>query len=246
MVTGGNGLLGRALCQHLVEAGYHVISVDLSRGYSPLDDVTEIVFDLTDFQNMKGWIDRVNDSCGGLYALINNAALNPKVEGQGLSNAGLEPDVEDFEKVMKTNLTAPLYLGWYFAHLSTKYPRRKLINVISTYGLVPPKQALYELSGIDKEKPLSYSVSKSALAMATKWMACNPRFQGINSNGVAPGGISTDETPTLFLENYGAHTPMGRMAKVDDILGAFEFLLGSSSDYVQGQILSVDGGWTVW
>jgi NAD(P)-dependent dehydrogenase (short-subunit alcohol dehydrogenase family) len=124
----------------------------------------------------------------------------------------------------------------------------KIINMSSIYGVVPPNQNIYKplsTEEIEYVKPLSYSASKAALGMVTKYLAVYLGAKGFNVNGIAPGGIENSQ-PEEFIELYSKNTPMGRMAKVDDFFGVVALLCGPGSDYMNGQLIAVDGGWTVW
>ena len=92
---------------------------------------------------------------------------------------------------------------------------------------------------------MGYSVSKAALAMVTKYLATYLGANNFNVNGLAPGGIENKQ-PKEFIKAYASHTPMRRMAKVEDMSETLLLLCGKGSDYINGQILSVDGGWTTW
>ncbi|ETR73571.1 MAG: hypothetical protein OMM_06855 [Candidatus Magnetoglobus multicellularis str. Araruama] len=81
--------------------------------------------------------------------------------------------------------------------------------------------------------------------MATKYLSVYLGKKGFNVNGVAPGGIENNH-PKEFVDMYSKYTPMGRMARVEEILDVILLLLGKGSDYINGQIIAVDGGWTVW
>ena len=106
-------------------------------------------------------------------------------------------------------------------------------------------KSLSKARGKEYLKPLSYSASKAALGMVTKYLAVYLGKNGFNVNGIVPGGIENDQ-PKEFIKAYSQLTPMGRMAKVDDFLEVVNLLCDSGSDYMNGQLIAVDGGWTVW
>jgi len=114
---------------------------------------------------------------------------------------------------------------------------------------VPPNQDLYKplskIEGKEIVKPIGYSVTKAGLVMATKYLAVYLGDKGFNVNGVAPGGIENGQNQ-VFIDEYSKMTPMRRMGKVDEMMGTFELLCSAKSDYINGQIIAVDGGWTVW
>ena len=253
LLTGGLGLLGKAIAKSLNENGYHVIVVDIREDRSSLPgEVDYIQFDLMQVDDYHKLREAVSKKTNNLKGLINNAAFNPKIE-EGCKSFGKFEDVrlEDWDREMKLNLTVPVFLIKEMLPVFNREDRKncKIVNVLSAYGVVPPNQDIYkslgEASGMEIYKPMSYAVSKAALGMVTKYLAVYLGGEGFNSNGIVPGGIE-DGQPKVFIESYSRLTPMGRMACVDDMLGTLLLLCGEESDYMNGQLIAVDGGWTVW
>lgn len=250
LVTGGLGLLGHCLSTHLTK-NYHVIVVDIV-GDPDLDaSIDYIQFDLTDIKNMHLLAEKVCALTSNLKVIVNNAAFNPKIEGDGSSFGKFEDqDFDELQKEVNLNLLSPLKLIQSLLNeFSFKDGKNcKVINVSSTYGIFPPNQNLYkplsEATGVEVVKPIGYSITKAALIMATKYLAAYLGDRKINVNSVAPGGIENGQDQ-VFIDEYNRMVPMNRMAKPEDMLGAFSFLCGDESDYMTGQVLAVDGGWTV-
>jgi len=252
VITGGMGLLGGALTDYLTDVGYHVIVVDVLDKTEIAVDCDYVQFDLMDINNYHILKTLIKEKTNNLKILINNAAYNPKIEGKVGSFGRFEDEkVGNLEKEIKLNLEAPIFLTQILLDVFNTNSNKncKIINVVSTYGLVPPNQNLYkELSKIEgKEivKPIGYSVTKAGLIMATKYLAVYLGDKGFNVNGVAPGGIENGQNQ-VFIDEYSRMTPMNRMGKVEEMLGIFELLCGEKSDYISGQIIAVDGGFTVW
>jgi len=101
---------------------------------------------------------------------------------------------------------------------------------------------LYE--GTAMGNPAAYAASKGGLLQLTRWLATT-LAPAIRVNAVTPGGIFRD-TPDAFHSRYVERTPLKRMATEEDLKGAFAFLASNQSQYVTGQNLIVDGGWTAW
>ena len=253
LLTGGLGLLGRAFARFLGEKGYHVIVVDIQEDRSCLPpEIDYIQFDLMKVDDYPWLREEVGKKTGNLKGLINNAAFNPKVE-EGSEPFGKFEDInmESWDCEIKLNLTVPVFLIKEMLPIFNQKDGKncKIINVLSTYGLVPPNQDIYKslskARGKEYVKPLSYSTSKAALGMVTKYLAIYLGKKGFNVNGIVPGGIENNQ-PEEFVEAYSRLTPMGRMGKVDDFLEVVTLLCGPGSDYMNGQLIAVDGGWTVW
>jgi NAD(P)-dependent dehydrogenase (short-subunit alcohol dehydrogenase family) len=120
--------------------------------------------------------------------------------------------------------------------------------VSSTYGLVGPDQRLYasdDPSVPPSFKPVSYSVTKSAMVGLIWYLATYFAGTGIRVNTLTPGGVFNDQLPE-FVHRYEARTPMGRMAERHEYNAALVFLLSDDSSYMTGSNLVIDGGWTAW
>jgi NAD(P)-dependent dehydrogenase (short-subunit alcohol dehydrogenase family) len=253
LLTGGLGLLGRAFAEFLDENGYHVIVVDVQEDRSSLSvGIDYIEFDLMRIDDYPWLREEVGKKTDNLKGLINNAAFNPKIE-EGCESFGKFEDItmDSWDCEIKLNLTVPVFLIKEMLPVFNRKDGKncKIVNVLSTYGLVPPNQGIYKTlstkQGKEYVKPLSYSASKAALGMVTKYLAVYFGKKGFNVNAIVPGGIENSQ-PEEFVEAYSRLTPMGRMGKVDDFLEVVNLLCGSGSDYMNGQLIAVDGGWTVW
>ena len=123
-----------------------------------------------------------------------------------------------------------------------------IINISSDLGLIAPNQSLYEVDGLpfgqQPVKPVTYSVAKSGLIGLTKYLATYWRGV-VRANCICPGGIENNQDD-LFLSRIRELIPMGRMARKDEYNQLIVFLLGSGSSYLNGSIISADGGRTCW
>lgn len=253
ILTGGLGLIGSKTAEFLANKGFHVIVVDIAPSATFSNTgITYIPFDLADISSYPKLVDLIKKHSSNIKGIINNAAFNPKVEDNSISAGRFEElDLENWNKEVNLNLTAPVFLIKallpVFNHSDGK--NCKIVNVISTYGLVPPNQSIYQglskLSGKEIFKPINYPVTKAGLAMATRYLATYLGTRGFNVNGIAPGGIENNQ-PKVFIDAYSALTPQGRMAKVEEMLETFYLLCSDGSSYINGQIIAVDGGWTTW
>ena len=254
VVTGSSGLLGSVIVRALSARDWHVIAIDLTPPQMPLPhNVTFVQHDLADIAGISRLKAKVSQLTNCLKCLINNAAFNPTV-GSGGSGFGKFEDLEldAWEGEVRLNLTSPVFLTKQLLDLFYHGDGMncKIINILSIYGIVPPNQNLYRdwsaKIGQDMVKPIGYPVTKAALGMVTRYLAVYLARRGFNVNAVAPGGITAANQPKEFVEAYENYVPMGRMALANEIIGPILMLSGPESDYINGQILAVDGGWTVW
>ena len=129
-----------------------------------------------------------------------------------------------------------------FIPLLRKNNNGSIINIASIYGMNAPDYSLYK--GTDMGNPAGYSVSKGGLIQLTRWLATT-LAPDIRVNAISPGGVLRNQ-PKEFIQRYNARTPLGRMATEEDFKGVIAYLASDLSQYVTGQNLLVDGGWTIW
>ena len=251
VLTGGSGLIGSRLALHLTGKGYHVITIDKEDGIES-EGIDHIVFDLSSIEQYPFLMTKIMKLSKNLIGLINNAAINPMIEKSAKAFGKFEDiSLQQWNDDMRINLSAPVFLAKNMLELFKFNPGRKckIINMLSTYGIVPPNQNIYkeysEKTGTETYKPLSYSVSKAALGMVTRYLAVYLAERNITVNAIAPGGIGNNQDES-FVKAYLELTPMKKMGKAEDLFSAFEYLLSPGSDYMTGQTMIIDGGWTLW
>jgi NAD(P)-dependent dehydrogenase (short-subunit alcohol dehydrogenase family) len=262
VVTGAAGLLGREHCRALADAGALVVATDLAE--SACADVERkleaegrrgvrgIAADITDPESLARLRDEVLLTGDRIDVLVNNAALNEKVEaaGAGEDNASRFEHfpVERFRQMMDVNVT-DTFLACQI--LGAEMARRKsgsIINVASTYRLVAPDQRIYRRRDGSQTfwKSAAYPASKGALLAFTRFLATYWADRGVRVNSLAPGGVGHAAQDPDFVAAYASRTPLGRMAQPDEYRGAVVFLASDASSYMTGANLTVDGGWTAW
>ena len=260
VVTGASGLLGREHALALAEAGAATVLVDLDEaGLSRLADQVRAVPGAGPVHAVVGNV-TLADSLERLRAdlrarfprvdiLVNNAALNDKVEagspeGQA-REPGAVPSVDDWRRMMEVNVTGVYLPCEVFGPDMAAQGSGSIINVASTYGLVGPDPALYEREdgtpGFTKAP--AYPASKGAVIALTRHLAARWGRRGVRVNALVPGGVENGQ-PAYFISQYARRTPLGRMAAPDDYRGAIVFLASQASRYMTGATLVVDGGFT--
>ena len=173
----------------------------------------------------------VPDSLGQVDILVNNAGTQFRMELQDFP-------VEEFDRLMKTNVTSVFLVGQAVARHMIDRGRGKIVNISSV-------QAALARTGI-----APYTATKGAVSNLTKGMATDWAKYGLQCNAIAPGYMATplnaallsDPDFTAWLEN---RTPAGRWGKVEELVGACVFLASAASSFVNGHTLYVDGGLTV-
>jgi NAD(P)-dependent dehydrogenase (short-subunit alcohol dehydrogenase family) len=248
VITGGLGPLGWALATDLAQAGATILAVDLPKQMERLtkDEVPSgidtMACDLLVPEELAALVARADEEPEGLSFLINNAAFTGGSELSGYACTFEDQTDEAFDAALALNLAVPFRLSRRMAPSLRRSSHAAIVNIASIYGLVGPHLELY--SGTDMGNPAGYAASKGGLVQLTRYLA-TVLAPDIRVNCVSPGGIERGQDPT-FVDRYEARTPLGRMATEADVAGAVRWLVSGAADYVTGQVIAVDGGWTAW
>jgi len=259
VVTGATGLLGRQHCWALAQAGARVVVTDL--GASACSEFAEelragtgtealpVPADITRPDSVRTLCRLAIDWTGNVDVLVNNAALNDKVEGRDPARPVPfeEFPLDTWTRAIEVNLTGTFLCCQVFgAHMAQRHSG-SIINIASTYGIVAPDQRIYRDRNGQQTlfKSPAYSATKAAVIGLTKYLAAYYGHLGVRVNALSPGGVQTTQDES-FVANYVERTPLGRMAQPEDYRGAIVYLASDASSYVTGANLVVDGGWTAW
>ena len=253
VVTGGAGILGRVFCRALADAGAQVAVLDVLEeqaraAASDLGDAAAgFACDVSDPASVSAAVEAVMSRFGRIDVLVNNAATKTADV-----RAFFEPfetySLETWREVMGVNIDGMFLMAQAVGREMLKAGSGRIIQTASIYGLVGPDDRIYEGSeylGGPINTPAVYSASKAAVVGLTKWLATHWADKGIRVNCLVPGGVSSGQNG-VFDEKYSARTPMGRMARAEEMAPPLLFLASDASSYVTGQVLAVDGGWTAW
>lgn len=244
LVTGGAGIVGRHLVRALAEAGAVVVVVSRSaeraaavagefcrEGYQAMGEVC----DLASEKEVRDLRSRLLARYTRLDVLFNNA----------VSRAGGDLDdttALDWEDSMRLNSTGLFLACRTLSELMRTQRSGSIVNIASIYGMVGPDFSIYR--GTPMHNSAAYAFAKGGMINFTRYLASYLAPYGVRVNCISPGGFRTAKTPAQFAQNYGARTPLGRMAEEDDIRGVAVFLASDAARYITGQNIVVDGGWT--
>lgn len=250
IVTGACGLIGKAFCDALHEAGAEVIATDIVENEYIIKNYHFIKADITKEEEVENLKQKVIDKYHKINILVNNASINDMFESP---KAALEQSkfenypLELWEKSIKVNLTGTFICSKIIGKKMLNHNGGSIINIISTYGIMAPDQSLYKNKEGEQVfyKPPAYSASKGGVLMLTKYLAAYWGNKGIRVNALTPGGVENNQDE-FFIKKYSEKTPLKRMASIDDYKGAVVFLASDASSYMTGANLIVDGGWTCW
>ena len=237
LVTGASRGLGRAMAVGLARAGADVVCA--STDAAGTDDTAaairevgreawQLAADLSDLDGAETLADEAT-AIGPIHILVNNA-------GTIRRHPATEFPIEDWRHVLRTNLDAVWVLSQRLGRAMVERGAGKIINVASLLsfsgGITVP----------------AYTASKHAVAGLTKALANEWAGHGVQVNAIAPGYFRTDNTQQLQDDPersaaISGRIPAGRWGEPEDLAGAAVFLASPASDYVNGHVLVVDGGW---
>ena len=238
-VTGGNTGLGQGYAIALAKAGADLFIVTHGKNWEETRKLIEnegrkaefFQADLSIKDNIKSIVKRCMEVYGKIDILVNNAGIIKRAPI-------LEYKDEDWKAVIDINLNAVYYLSHEAAKIMAKQGSGKIINIASMLSFqggkfVPP-----------------YTASKHGVAGITKAFANELADKNIQVNAIAPGYIETNNTAPIRADKERnaeilSRIPAGRWGHPLDVMGTVVFLAGKASDYINGHIIAVDGGWLI-
>lgn len=263
IITGGAGLLGRKHTEAVLDGKGIPVLIDISedalkatvdsfRSSYGAVSIETYVADITSSLEMENVRKDLLRKYGRIDGLINNAANNPKVEGNAVNMKPIR--FENFPIQMwcddiSVGLTGALICSQVFGSEMAKRGSGVILNISSDLGIIAPDQRIYHRDGLSEDeqpiKPVTYSVIKHGLIGLTKYLATYWADKGVRSNALCPGGIYNGQNDE-FLGKLTNLIPMGRMADKDEYKSTVLYLMSDASSYMTGSVLIVDGGRTCW
>jgi gluconate 5-dehydrogenase len=237
LVTGSSRGLGRAIAEGFATAGASIVlnGSDPGRLGSAAAEmrassrtVHEALFDVTDEKAIAAAFERLDQEGVAIDILVNNAGIQ-------LRRPMVELATDDWRRVIETNLTSAFVIGREAARRMIPRGRGKVINIGSL------------TSELARATVAPYTVAKGGIKMLTRAMTAEWAEHGIQANAIGPGYMLTDmnqalvDNPTFDAWVKG-RTPSRRWGKPEELVGTAIFLASEASNYVNGQIIYVDGG----
>jgi NAD(P)-dependent dehydrogenase (short-subunit alcohol dehydrogenase family) len=252
VVIGGARDLGYDMAEALAEAGSDVLLTSRDGGHAV---AAAARLEKTSNANARGEALDVRDYAA-VAALAETAfawkgqvdVLVINVGGTPSSSPGplFDRTPEDMEALIHLNLLGPLFCCKAFGRRMADQGSGKIIAVSSVAALVGRDRRMYQKNDLAGQ-PVDYAAAKAGVIGMTRDLSALLAPSGVCVNAIAPGGFARAGMPEGFIAGYADRTPLGRMGRDGvDLKGAVVFLASPASDYVTGQTLVVDGGFSTW
>lgn len=238
LVTGSSRGIGRALAHGLAEAGAQVVlnARDAAALEATADQLRARTgaavharpFDVTDPQAVASGIADIERTIGPIAVCVNNAGMQKRAPLVEFTD-------EDWQRLLATNVTSAFLVGREVARRMVPRGSGKIINIASLQ------------SQVSRPGIAPYAATKGAIKMLTRGMCGDLAGSGICVNAIGPGYFDTELTAALVADEafstwVRGRTPAGRWGQVEDLVGTLIYLASDASDFVNGQIIYVDGG----
>lgn len=238
LVTGATHGLGMAMAKSLAKSGATLIV----NGHTPSKMESAIkeyadegikahgfLFDVTKPEEVDKKIGEIESQFGPINILINNAGMIKRIPA-------LEMEVDDFKQVVDVDLISPFILSQRVGKSMKENGGGKIINICSM------------MSELGRNSVSAYAAAKGGLKMLTQNLATEWAKYNIQVNGIGPGYFATDQTAPIRVDGHPFNefiinrTPAGRWGNPEDLAGTTVFLASNASNFINGQVIYVDGG----
>lgn len=236
LITGSTKGIGKAIAENLAKDGYNIVL-----NYRSNDDLANEVLeelssfcgevflakgDVSKFEDCKKIVEDSIEKFGKIDVLVNNAGINR-------DNLIMRMKEEDFDDVIEANLKSVFLMMKLVSRHMSKNRHGKIINISSVVGLV------------GNAGQVNYAASKAGIIGMTKSLAKELGSRNVLVNAIAPGFIESDMTDKLdekIIEKYKESISLKKLGKPEDVANLVKFLASDESNYITGQVISVDGG----
>lgn len=238
LITGGTHGLGMAMAEGLASAGAELVITGTtpSKMKEALDYYTSkgfkasgYLFDVTNEVAAAENVALITKELGDIHILVNNAGIIKREPAISMA-------VADFRQVIEVDLVGPFIMSQLVAKQMIERKEGKIINICSM------------MSELGRNTVSAYAAAKGGLKMLTKNLATEWAKHNIQVNGIGPGYFATSQTEPIRVDGHPFNefiihrTPAARWGNPEDLAGATIFLASKASDFVNGQIVYVDGG----
>jgi NAD(P)-dependent dehydrogenase (short-subunit alcohol dehydrogenase family) len=248
VVTGGAGLLGQQFCREIAGCGGTAVVADrdLAAATRLADEISAQYpggasageLDITKKESVSAFIASVAERHGKIDAVVNNAYPRNARYGKVME----EVTYDDFCDNVSMHVGGYFLVSQQFAAFFRMQGHGNIVNMSSIYGFMAPRFEVYD--GTPMTMPVEYAVIKAGVLNLTRYMAKYLKGTGTRVNAISPGGI-LDRQPEVFIDKYNSLCSTKGMLDKHDVAGALIFLLSDSSEFINGQNVTVDDGFSL-
>ena len=241
IITGAGSGLGQATALRLAEEGVHIAVVDINEkgGQETVDMVKKlgvdaffVKADVSKVEDVQNYVNKTVEKYGKIDYFFNNAGIS------GSGKYFLETSPEDIDQIVGINLLGALYGVRYVAEVMLKNGGGSIVNTSSSAGV------------IGQDSVVTYSATKHGIVGLTKSMVAEYAKDGLRVNAIAPGPTETPMVKAFYeanpemKENATNGIPQRRLGTAEEVAELVTFLLTSKAQYINGEVISIDGGFT--
>lgn len=241
IVTGAGSGLGQAAALSLAEQGINITVVDVNEegGNKTVEMIKEkgadalfIKADVSKAEDVKNYADQTVEKFGTIDYFFNNAGIS------GSGKYFLETDVSEIDKIVGINMLGALYGIRYVAEVMLKQGGGSIVNTASSAGV------------IGQDSVVTYSATKHGIVGMTKSLIAEYAKDGLRVNSIAPGPTETPMVAAFYADNpemkanAEAGIPQKRLGTPEEVAELVTFLLTSKAEYINGEVIRIDGGFT--
>ena len=232
IISGASGGIGGAIVKKLYDQGASILATgtreeklqELQKKY---EKIKILKFDISNHEKIEEFIESATNELGGnLDCIVNNAGITK-------DNLAIRMSIEEWSKVISINLTSTFLMSKFAIKKMLKNKSGKIINITSVVG---------HTGNVGQA---NYTASKAGIVAMSKSLSIEYAKKNINVNCISPGFISTamtDKIDEKFKESIISKIPANKLGKPEDVANAVLFLASSSSDYINGETIHVNGG----
>lgn len=248
IVTGAAGWLGSAMSRALAEAGATLVVTSREEAKAqefaatlPGSGHIGLALSQEDTDQIPAFVAEVVEKLGRVDVLVNNAygTTAPTIDSA---------TAEDFDRAYHAGVTAYFFLARAVAdHLRSRNAPGSIINIASMYGVVASYPDAY--TGLPINSPPNYHGLKGGLIHLTRHLAVYWAKDRVRVNAISPGAFPSPRvrgSQPEFIERLNGKVPLGRMGEPEELKGLVVLLASDAGNYITGQNILVDGGWTAW
>ena len=248
ILIGSEGVLGKHYSKELLKISKKLVVADIKikKTFNKKNRFIGKKLDIENERQIEFFFKNLLKTQGKFDILINNAALTTEGVQKIVKKKYIREDFDTriWDKTNAINLRGTFLACKHFLkYHNDKKINQKIVNIGSIYGSVGPHHEIYKNQNFFTS--LAYAASKSGIIGLTKWLATSLAEQNTTCNMITPSGVFNKQNKK-FLSSYRKLLPFKRMANQSEIYGLLKFLVSKESDYVTGQNLFVDGGFTSW